>query len=136
MQPHRSRRVVLFLPGYSGRTLGPPLGLLSLAGALRDSGYEPRVIDGSITRDTRRTISEEIAGLVCFGHSLLTGRMVHEAIGISSMVRRLRPELPIVFGGWHPSLLSGQTLSEPFVDIVVRHQGERTLIEILKRLEA
>jgi anaerobic magnesium-protoporphyrin IX monomethyl ester cyclase len=136
MQTLRSRRVVLFLPPYSGKTFGPPLGLLSLAGALRESGYEPCIIDGSLCRDNRRIVSEKIAGCLCFGVSLLTGPMIREAIEISSMVRRLRPELPIVFGGWHPSLLSGQTLREHFVDIVVRHQGEKTLVEILKRIEA
>ena len=52
------------------------------------------------------------------------------------MVRELCPDLPILFGGWHPSLMSGQTLSEDFVDIVVRHQGEATLVEILRRLDA
>ena len=136
MQALRSRRVVLFLPSYSGKILGPPLGLLSLAGALRAKGYEPRVIDGALIRDNRRIVADEIGDCACFGVSLLTGPMIRDAIEISSMVRRLRPELPIVFGGWHPSLLSGQTLREDFVDIVVRHQGERTLVEILKRLEA
>ena len=35
----RSRKVLLFLPPYSGKLLGPPLGLLSLAGSLRAAGY-------------------------------------------------------------------------------------------------
>src|SRR5262249_35924109 len=43
---------------------------------------------------------------------------------------------PVIFGGWHPSLVTAQTLREEFVDIVVRQQGELTLLEILKRLEA
>ena len=33
-----SRKVLLFLPPYSGKLLGPPLGLLSLAGSLRAAG--------------------------------------------------------------------------------------------------
>ena len=60
--------------------------------------------------------------------------MIRDAIEMAKLVRTLRPELPIIFGGWHPSLASAQTLSEPFVDIVVRHQGEQTLVEILQRL--
>ncbi len=53
------------------------------------------------------------------------------------MVRELRPELPIIFGGWHPSLLhAARRCAKTFVDIVVRHQGEKTLVEILDRLEA
>jgi anaerobic magnesium-protoporphyrin IX monomethyl ester cyclase len=131
----RSRKVVLFLPPYSGQVLGPPLCLLSLAGSLREAGYEPCLIDGALDRDFSETVVREIPDALCFGVSLLTGPMIRDAMEISLLVRRLRPELPIIFGGWHPSLVSGQTLSEDFVDIVVRHQGEKTLVEILQRLE-
>jgi anaerobic magnesium-protoporphyrin IX monomethyl ester cyclase len=131
-----SRKVVLFLPPYSGKVLGPPLSLLSLAGSLRESGYHPCLIDGALDRHFPETIARELDGALCFGVSLLTGPMIHDAIEMSQLVRKLRPELPIIFGGWHPSLVSGQTLSEDFVDIVVRHQGERTLVEVLQRLES
>lgn len=131
-----SRKVVLFLPPYAGKVLGPPLSLLSLAGSLREAGYEPCLIDGALDHNFAESVAREIDGALCFGVSLLTGPMIHDAMEISRLVRRLRPELPIIFGGWHPSLVSGQTLSEDFVDIVVRHQGEKTLIEILQRLES
>jgi len=131
-----TRKVVLFLPPYAGKVLGPPLCLLSLAGALRESGYEPCIIDGALDRDFRATVAREISGALCFGVSLLTGPMIRDAMEISRLVRKLRPELPVIFGGWHPSLVSAQTLSEDFVDIVVRHQGEKTLVEILGRLES
>src|ERR1019366_3571274 len=131
-----SRKVILFLPPYEGKILGPPLGLLSLAGSLRDAGYHPCIIDGALHPDYRRMVLEEIEDCACFGVSLLTGPMIHQAIELASLVRRERPAVPIVFGGWHPSLVSGQTLSEDFVDIVVRHQGDRTLVEILDRLQA
>jgi anaerobic magnesium-protoporphyrin IX monomethyl ester cyclase len=129
-------RVVLFLPPYAGKVLGPPLSLLSLAGSLREAGYEPRIIDGALDRDFAETVAREISGARCFGVSLLTGPMIRAAMAMSRLVRKLRPELPIIFGGWHPSLQSGQTLREDFVDVVVRHQGEKTLVEILRRLES
>ena len=131
----RSRKVILFLPPYAGRILGPPLGLLSLAGSLRDSGYEPRIVDGALLRDYRERITREVLDCACFGVSLLTGPMIRDAIEMSLLVRKLRPDVPVVYGGWHPSLLTGETLREDFVDIVVRHQGERTLVEILDRLQ-
>jgi radical SAM superfamily enzyme YgiQ (UPF0313 family) len=105
-----------------------------LAGSLRQAGYQPCIIDGALDLNYRRTITDEIQDCLCFGVSLLTGPMILDAVEISRMVKRLRPELFVVFGGWHPSLLSGQTLREDFVDAVVRHQGEATLIEILQRL--
>ncbi|HWF07092.1 MAG TPA: radical SAM protein [Bryobacteraceae bacterium] len=131
-----SKKVVLFLPPYSGQLLGPPLGLLSLAASLRGNGYNPRIIDGALNRNYLTQIAAEIGDALCFGVSLLTGPMILDAIEASRLVRKLRPDLPIVFGGWHPSLLPAQTLAEDFVDIVVRHQGEKTLVEILQRLEA
>jgi radical SAM superfamily enzyme YgiQ (UPF0313 family) len=132
----KSRKVVLFQPPYAGKVLGPPLGLLSLAGALRDQGYEPRVIDGALDADYAAQIKQEVPGALAFGVSLLTGPMIHAAIDMARAVKASHPELPIIFGGWHPSLLPGETLREEFVDIVVLHQGEQTLLEILRRLEA
>ena len=130
------KRVILFLPPYSGRLLGPPLGLLSLAGSLREAGYEPLIIDGALHRDYISRIQHALDSSICFGVSLLTGPMIRDAIVASRMVRRLRPDLPIIYGGWHPSLLPGETLREDFVDVVVRHQGDKTLVEIVERLAA
>jgi anaerobic magnesium-protoporphyrin IX monomethyl ester cyclase len=132
----RLNRVVLFLPPYNGKLLGPPLGLLSLAGSLREAGYEPVIIDGALHRDYLPRIQEALADSLCFGVSLLTGPMIRDAIVACRMVRRLRPDLPIVYGGWHPSLLTAETLREEFVDVVVRHQGDKTLVEIADHLAA
>ena len=130
-----ARKVILFLPPYEGGTFGPPLGLLSLAASLREAGYNPKIIDAAITRDYAGAIERELDGALAFGVSLLTGPMIREAIRASELVRRLRPDLPIIFGGWHPTLLPAQTLRESFVDIVVLRQGEKTLVEILQRLD-
>jgi len=130
------RKVVLFLPKYDGPLFGPPLGLLSLASALRNAGYQPVIIDGALCPDYSEAIQREIDGCAAFGVSLLTGPMIRDAIAASRMVRRFRPETTIIYGGWHPSLLTAQTLREDFVDVVVRHQGEKTLVEILQRQEA
>jgi radical SAM superfamily enzyme YgiQ (UPF0313 family) len=126
---------VLFLPPYAGRLLGPPLGLLALAATLREHGYEARIIDGALEPNYRDIIRREIENCLCFGVSLLTGPMIGPAIETSRLVKSLRPDIPVIFGGWHPTLLPAQTLREDFVDIVVRHQGEQTLVEILDRLE-
>jgi anaerobic magnesium-protoporphyrin IX monomethyl ester cyclase len=126
--------VVLFLPPYAGPVLGPPLGLLALAGAIRQAGFEPCIIDGALDRDFRRVVLREAEECLCFGVSLLTGPMILAGIEMSRAVRALRPDLMILYGGWHPTLVSAQTLQESSVDAVVRHQGEKTLVEILQRL--
>ena len=129
-------KVVLLLPHYSGPPLGPPLGLLSLASPLLAAGYDVRIIDAKIEADWLQQVEQETADALCFGVSLLTGPMIYQAIEASRLVKRLRPDLPVVFGGWHPSLLPEQTLAEPFVDVVVRNQGEVTFLELVRRFEA
>lgn len=99
-----------------------------------EAGFRVRIIDPAITPRVEDAISRELDGALCFGISLLTGPMIREAARISKLVKSLRPDLPVIFGGWHPSLLPGETLEPDFVDIVVRGQGERTLAEIAQRL--
>lgn len=127
-------KILLFLPPYEGKVFGPPLGLLSLASSLRIAGYKPCIIDGALRADYLKAIEANLDGSIAFGVSLLTGPMIRDAIAASQLVRRLSPQTPIIFGGWHPSLLTAQTLREDFVDVVVRHQGEKTLVEILHRI--
>jgi anaerobic magnesium-protoporphyrin IX monomethyl ester cyclase len=131
-----SRKVILFLPPYSGGLIGPPLSLLSLAAPLREAGFEPVIIDGALRSNYWDLIEKAIPDCLCFGVSLLTGPMIAEAISVARRVKRLRPDLPVIFGGWHPSLLPGQTLSEDYVDAVILHQGEMTLLETAERLSA
>jgi radical SAM superfamily enzyme YgiQ (UPF0313 family) len=130
------RKVLLFSPPYQGRVFGPPLGLLSLAASIREEGFAPVIVDGATTPKFLDVISKEVTDAFAFGISVLTGPMIRDAVAASHVVRQVRPGLPIIYGGWHPTLLSAQTLRESFVDIVVRHQGEKTLTEILKRQSA
>ncbi len=126
-------KVILFFPPYDGPPLGPPVCLLALASPLLSAGFRVTVVDGSIVPDFDAVIAREIDDALCLGVSLLTGPMIRTAARVSRHVKKLRPDLPIVFGGWHPSLLPDQTLNSDFVDVVVRGQGELTLIEIAKR---
>jgi radical SAM superfamily enzyme YgiQ (UPF0313 family) len=129
-----SKKIVLYMPAYAGPPLGPPAGLLSLASPLLQAGYHVKILDGKILPDVAGQIRREVRGALCFGISLLTGPMIDGAIRAARLVKSQFPSLPIVFGGWHPSLLPEQTLSEPFVDVVVRHQGEVTFLELVERV--
>ena len=128
------KKIVLFYPPYGGPPLGAPLCLLSLASPLLNAGFLVSLIDGAITPDFERVIAREAEDAMCLGISLLTGPMIQTAVRIAHQVKEARPGLPIIFGGWHPSLLPEQTMQPSFVDAIVRGQGELTLLEIAQRL--
>lgn len=127
-------KVVLFYPPYAGPPLGAPLALLSLAGPLVQAGFQVRLSDNYVDPDFEQAILRETADAHCLGISVLTGPMISGAIAVASEVKRVRPKLPIIFGGWHPTLQVDQTLREPYVDAVVRGQGEVTFLELVQRI--
>jgi anaerobic magnesium-protoporphyrin IX monomethyl ester cyclase len=123
-------KIVLFYPPYDGPPLGAPVCLLALASTLRDAGFAPVIIDAAIEPDYRNRVAHEVEDALCLGISALTGPMLRGAVEVAKATKRQRPGMPVIFGGWHPTLLPDETLSEPYVDIVVRGQGEVTMREL------
>jgi radical SAM superfamily enzyme YgiQ (UPF0313 family) len=128
------RKVVLFYPPYDGPPLGAPLCLLSLAAPLLQAGFEVSIIDAAIHGDWEQKVLHEVRDALCLGISVLTGPMIRGAVRIAKAVKKEGLSLPVIFGGWHPSLVPGQTLQENYVDAVVRGQGDLTLLEIAQKL--
>ena len=127
-------KVILFYPAYEGPPLGAPLCLLALAASLREANFDVVMIDAAIEPDYLTRIECESVDALCLGISVLTGPMIRGAIEVATAVKTQVPWLPIIFGGWHPSLLPDETLSESFVDMVVRGQGELTIVEVARAL--
>lgn len=128
-------KVVLFYPPYEGSPLGPPLCLLALASTLRESGFRPVIIDAAVEPNYKKRVLDEMQDALCLGVSMLTGPMIRGGVEVAKAVKAVMPKMPVIFGGWHPTLLPDETLAESYVDIVVRGQGERTICELAEALE-
>ena len=127
-------KVVLFYPPYEGPPLGAPLSLLALAGPLLEAGFQVKLVDNLLEPNYQDAILREVENAVCLGISVLTGPHIGAAIRVATAVKKRHPSVPIVFGGWHPTLATEQTLREGFVDAIVRGQGEITFLELVQRI--
>src|SRR5271154_6636743 len=128
-------KVVLFYPAYDGPALGPPLCILALAAPLLSHGFEVVMVDAAIEADAPQRILRECSDALCFGISVLTGPTITAALHIARIVKAACPDLPIIFGGWHPTLTAAQTLENDLIDVVVRGPGDLTLLEIAQRYQ-
>ena len=126
----------MFFPAFASSEATAPLGLLAIATPLLRAGYDVKLIDSTITHNYRQRVLEEVRDAICLGISLVTGPMIRETVEIARAVKAWNPEFPVVLGGWHPSLLPQQTLEADFVDIVIRGQGETSMLEVVQHLEA
>ena len=93
------------------------------------------IIDARIDADAEQTVLSQHRRCRCVsGVTVLTGAPISDALRISRSVKRARPDLPVVWGGWHPSMFARECLLERSVDVTVRGQGEETFAEIVERL--
>src|SRR6201995_1644329 len=128
------KKIVFFFPSFSSSEATAPLGILAVSTPLLRAGYEVCIIDSTITPNFRKRVLEELNDALCLAVSLVTGPMIKETVQIAREAKLLYPDKPVILGGWHPSLLPDQTLAAPYVDIVVKGQGEDALFEVVERI--
>lgn len=112
-----------------------PLALLALGSELAARGFEPRIVDGRLERDPAGAILARLDGALYLGVTVLTGSPLGDALEVCRAVRAARPGLPIVWGGWHPSIFPALCVAEGPLDAVVVAQGEDAAVEIAGRLQ-
>ncbi len=119
----------------------PPLGLLNLATLLRRAGHAPVILDqvlglrdGSLPfgAGVYDACAAQVAAtrpdIVAFSAQCTT---YPPTLNIARRVRRLCPQARIVVGGHNASFVAAETLERfPFIDAVVRGEGEVTFPEL------
>ena len=101
-------KVVLYNPDAVFYTM--PLGLLAVASALDAKKYDVVIVDARLESDVDGRLRRELPGALLFGITVLTGAPIRDALRVSRFAKSLRADLPVVWGGWHPSLFPTKTL--------------------------
>lgn len=114
-----------------------PLAILGLAKQVKEAGYQPVILDakqlkGDFLARMEKEFKDDPVLLWCSGK---TGRQLMDLCDAAKLAKRINPELPVIFGGWHAQMALDSTLAAPYVDYVVRGQGEYTLPELARVLE-
>lgn len=128
----KRHKIVLYNPDVVFFTM--PLALLAVGSALDPAHYVVRIVDGRLERDPVGAVLAEIDDALCLGVTVLTGAPIHDALRVSRAAKARRPELPVIWGGWHSSLFPAETLADPAIDVTVQGQGEVTFAELAARL--
>ncbi len=105
-----------------------PLGLAYIASSLEEAGHEVKIIDRNIypnepiPKDTDVVGTTATTPVVPYAWEVLKEA---KALGIKTMI-----------GGPHVSCLPDESALLPFVDYVIRGEGELTVVELLKCIES
>ncbi|MFQ5876765.1 MAG: radical SAM protein [Acidobacteriota bacterium] len=109
-----------------------PLGLGTLNGVLRRAGLDASIVNMSAWPWRRvaaylRDVRPDIAGISVFTFNR------HEAMRVAALARSANPRCLVVAGGPHATHLARHLLrAYPAVDLVVRGEGEESLLELVR----
>ena len=106
----------------------PEYGMPLVATIVRNLGYEVRVFVEHIGPIKWDQVMD--ADVVCF-HAFSS--TMPKTIDYIQRIKAERPDVPIIIGGTHASVMAEDTLQH--CDIVVRQEGDETLPEVLERLK-
>ncbi|MCK4829547.1 cobalamin-dependent protein [bacterium] len=110
-----------------------PLSLLAISTLLDMDGYKIIIINYD-DENKKEKLLHNCEDSICVGITSMTGYQIKDGLNMARLIKDHNPNARIVFGGWHPTILSEQTLKNPYVDIVVKGQGERTFYNLVKAL--
>jgi anaerobic magnesium-protoporphyrin IX monomethyl ester cyclase len=139
----KAKKVVLFLPHRADPTRGEvfsadllPLELLQIATGPAAAGYEVVLIDAMIDPDYMAKIIEACDGALLFASSCILGYQVYDGYVAAQAVRERYPKLPIIWGGWFPSVIPEMYLQGGIADAVGLGQGELTFMDVCEAVYA
>lgn len=134
------RKILLLQPAvgtWDGMRTQPalPLSLLHAA-TLVHPEFHVEVFDQRVHPvGWERALANHLTpSLMLAGVTAFTGPMIQSGLSMCRLVRKLRPDVPIVWGGVHASLLPNQTVESPFADYVIQGEGEMALRDLCRAL--
>ncbi|MFC1932894.1 B12-binding domain-containing radical SAM protein [Chloroflexota bacterium] len=128
-------KVALINPNQYTQYPQPPMGLALIAAVLEKEGYQVKVLEANALKLKPEAVVSLVTDVDVIGLTAMTPT-INTAATIARHVKRAYPDLPVILGGAHATLLPGETLvTAPEIDIVVRGEGEETIVELLRALD-
>jgi anaerobic magnesium-protoporphyrin IX monomethyl ester cyclase len=117
---------------YASSDNSPSFSLMALSAYLKEKGYRVELLLNDCTDSELKSALENCLAV---GFSLYTGGS-KDASRMASRIKSLSAEIPLVWGGYHPTLEARQCLKNKYIEYAVRGQGEKTFEELLKHFES
>ena len=116
----------------------PAIAVMLIGSNLKKHGFHVKIIDGAYYESyldiLRGYVIKHTEEIIYVGMSVMTTQ-VPLALRASKEVKKNHTNIPIVWGGPHPTLFPEQTLKEHSVDIVSINEGSFTAVRLAEALQ-
>lgn len=134
-EPMNSSLIYLVVPQKKDDPIVPPFAAMFLSFVLKKEGFQIRVLhihEEQIDASVKEIIKHKP---LFVGFSVFTGIYTLYAAQMSQQIKTLAPEIPIVWGGVHPSLLPEQCIQEKYINYLITFEGEEAIVEFAHALQ-
>jgi radical SAM superfamily enzyme YgiQ (UPF0313 family) len=118
-----------------------PMGLLSMADLLERSGFSARILHPAVERkldpdfDTVGRVRDSGAQVVAL--DLHWHQQARAVMDLAAAIKEACPRAKILLGGYTASAFDAEILRDfPFIDFIIRGDGENPALELMKRLSS
>ena len=113
-----------------------PEGLLGIASIPEKEGYKVTIIDQRVEPDWKDKLENALKqNPIVVGTTGMTGPQLKYSLELSKFVKEFNKDIPVMWGGMHPTMQPNQTLEPSCVDIITIGEGELTFAELVHTLE-
>jgi anaerobic magnesium-protoporphyrin IX monomethyl ester cyclase len=127
--------ITLVNPPQFTRYPQPPVGLALITAILEKAGYPVALLDANSPVTGPEDIPPLVSGAAVIGLTAMTPT-ISTALDIARRIKQARPAVKIVMGGAHATMLPQETMTlGPEIDIIVRGEGDESVIEVMQALE-
>ena len=115
--------------------LFPPLGLAYMAAVLEQNNIEVTIIDSPVLNFNHQNLKSELEAFqpTIVGVGSMTPT-IESALKCAQIAKEAAPNTKVIMGGPHATFADTEILSnEKSIDLIVRGEGEETIVEIAKQ---
>jgi anaerobic magnesium-protoporphyrin IX monomethyl ester cyclase len=113
--------------------LCPPIGLCYVASTLLSHGFSVDMVDLAISDPEPEKAELEISRAKPKILGITAQTCTYEkALKIARNAKQIDPEIVTILGGPHVTFTAQETLAHPEIDLVVRNEGEITMLELCR----
>ena len=139
-------KIILFYPDCDPTTQNKyywlPYSILAVGSALTAANYEVILVDENsrqlgddLEKKILLILKENENDIVFVGISSFIGYQIRRGLEFAKIVRSFDKNIPIVWGGWHPTILTDSTIENEYADFIIKGQGEYTITELADTLK-
>lgn len=139
MTPNNKTDILLIYPplgSFDNIIRDIPLSLIYAATESVKNGYNVEIFDCRLNPNNWKKDLTKYLNMGCSlaGLSVMTGYPISTSLEISKFIKE-SCDIPIVWGGPHPTVLPEETLRNVYVDFVIRDWGSIPLFQLISHLK-